>query len=238
LGMTPRDYIDAHRFRRLKKSLRSGVTVSAAQFDAGFGSSRALYERASDHLGMTPASYRRGGRGARIRFGVTQCALGRVIVATTDRGICAVRLGDTAAELTHELESEFPEAEIYRDDTSLEPLIRRVVSACDGSAETGAGDDLPFDIVATAFQWAVWRELRAIPVGETRTYSQIARAVGSPKAVRAVGNACAANPLAVVIPCHRVTRGDGADGGYRWGPERKRRLLASEQKEARRSTRP
>ncbi len=232
LGMTPRDYIDARRFRRLKRSLRAGSTVSAAQFDAGFGSSRALYERASEHLGMTPASYQRGGRGARIRYGVAACSLGRVIVARTARGICAVRLGDTEAELRRELESEFPAADLRRDDTALEPVLQQIVTACDGESVERPADELPLDIVATAFQWAVWHALRAIPAGETRTYSEIARAVGSPKAVRAVGNACAANPLAVVIPCHRVAREDGSLGGYRWGVERKRELLERERREA------
>ncbi|PYT22709.1 MAG: bifunctional transcriptional activator/DNA repair enzyme protein Ada [Acidobacteria bacterium] len=204
LGITPRQYADALRLDRLKSSLRADRDVTSALYEAGYGSSRSLYERAPKQLGMTPATYRRAGRGMEIAYATVDSPLGRLLVAGTKCGICAVSLGDADEALAQGLSAEFPEAKIRRDNSRL----RMWVSA--------------------AFQWRIWQELRKIPYGETRSYSQIAEALGQPKAVRAVANACAANRAAIVIPCHRIVRENGDSGGYRWGRERKRTLLARE----------
>jgi AraC family transcriptional regulator of adaptative response/methylated-DNA-[protein]-cysteine methyltransferase len=224
-GITPRQYVEARRLERLKAQLRDGDNVTSALYEAGYGSSSRLYERAPSQLGMTPASYRRRGRGAAIAFTVAATPLGHLLVAATARGVCSVRLGDSEAELEAGLREEFSEAELRRDDNGLRPWITALVAYLDGEQPALA---LPVDVQATAFQWRVWQELRAIPYGQTRSYSEIARLIGRPRAARAVAQACASNPVALVIPCHRVVREDGNLGGYRWGIERKEQLLAQE----------
>jgi AraC family transcriptional regulator of adaptative response/methylated-DNA-[protein]-cysteine methyltransferase len=231
LGITPRQYADALRLERLKTSLRAGEEVTPALYDAGYGSSSRLYERAPQQLGMTPATFRRGGEGMRIGYTTVWCPLGQLLVAGTDRGICAVSLGDADKALEKWLRSEYPRATVDRDDLRLRSWVTALVNHLEGKTPDL---DLPLDVQATAFQWRVWEELRRVPFGTTRTYSEIARALGKPLAVRAVANACASNPAAIVIPCHRAVRKDGASGGYRWGAERKKMLLERESK-ARRS---
>jgi AraC family transcriptional regulator of adaptative response/methylated-DNA-[protein]-cysteine methyltransferase len=228
VGLTPAQYVRSLKSDRLKANLRRGETVSRATFGAGYGSSSRVYDDAPSRLGMTPAAYRRGGSGAHIEYVIATTSLGNLLVAATSRGICAVSLGDTVEALEDILSREFPAAtRIFAasSPSSLCSWVKKVVSAVDGERTKL---DLPIDAQATSFQWAVWRELQKIPMGETRSYSEIAAAIGSPKAVRAVGSACAKNPVAVVIPCHRAVRKTGALGGYRWGLERKQRLLAKE----------
>jgi AraC family transcriptional regulator of adaptative response/methylated-DNA-[protein]-cysteine methyltransferase len=225
LGITPRQYADALRLDRLKSSLRGDHDVTSALYEAGYGSSRGLYERAPEQLGMTPATYRRGGRGMQIAYTTVDSPLGRLLVAGTGRGICAVSLGENDDALSKALAEEYPEAAIRRENSRLGLWVTALVSHLCG---TKPHLDLPLDVQATAFQWRVWQELRKIPYGETRSYSQIAQALGSPKSVRAVANACAANPAAIVIPCHRIVHENGEPGGYRWGAERKRILLSRE----------
>lgn len=223
LGLTPRQYRDERRLVRFKTQLKERKRVSPALYEAGYGSSSRVYERAHEQLGMTPATYGRGGPGTRITFAIAPCALGRLLVAGTERGICRIGLGDDAVALQRELRLEFPGAVIARDDATLRSWVAEVVAHLDGRQ---AHLDLPLDIRATAFQRRVWEALRKIPYGSTRSYSQIARVIGN--AARAVARACATNPVAVVIPCHRVVREDGDLGGYRWGEERKRALLQRE----------
>ena len=229
MGMSPRQYAGALRAQRLKQSLQSGHSVTGATYQAGYGSSRALYEAAPAQLGMTPATYARGGKGARIWFGVATCELGALLAATSEMGICAVALGDDENALETELRAEFFAAEIIRDDARLREQLEIIKQILAGEI---ASPDLPLDVRATAFQARVWRELRAIPAGETRTYAQIAEILEMPTAARAVARACATNPVALVVPCHRVVRGDGNLAGYRWGIERKKRLLDAEKARA------
>jgi AraC family transcriptional regulator, regulatory protein of adaptative response / methylated-DNA-[protein]-cysteine methyltransferase len=224
MGISPRQYAEARRLASFKAQVRKGETVTSAIYGAGYGSGSRLYERASGQLGMTPAAYRKGGRGMRLRYTVAPSPLGRLLVAATERGIAAVSLGDSDAALEATLRAEYPAAEIERDDTALAPRVRDVVRRLAG----GGGPTLPLDINATAFQWRVWQELLRIPAGSTRTYGEVARDLGQPKAARAVARACATNPVALVIPCHRVVAGDGGLGGYRWGAERKKLLLEGE----------
>jgi AraC family transcriptional regulator of adaptative response/methylated-DNA-[protein]-cysteine methyltransferase len=229
MGISPRQYAEARRLASFKTQVKKGETVTSAIYGAGYGSGSRLYERASSQLGMTPAAYRRGGRGMRLRYAVAESPLGRLLVAATERGIAAVSLGDSEAGLESALRSEYPEAEIVRDDSALARHLRDVLARLSG----GAGHELPLDINATAFQWRVWQELLRIPAGSTRSYGEVARALGRPSAARAVARACASNPVALVIPCHRVVAGDGSLGGYRWGAERKRKLLEKERAAAR-----
>jgi AraC family transcriptional regulator of adaptative response/methylated-DNA-[protein]-cysteine methyltransferase len=224
-GLSPRKYAEARRTDRLKTTLRNGNGVTSAVYAAGYGSSSRVYEKAAAQLGMTPASYGRGGAGMRIGYTITTCSYGRLLVAATERGVSAVKFGDRDETVLEALHAEYPAAEIARDDTSMRRWVEGVIEAVEGRAEQA---QLPLDILATAFRRRVWDALRAIPRGETRTYSQIARAVGSPKAARAVGNACHVNPVAVVIPCHRVVAEGGGLGGYAYGLETKKKLLASE----------
>ncbi len=224
-GVTPREYRDAQQLSRLKASLKTSDNVAAAVYDAGFGSSRAVYERAQSQLGMTPGTYRRGGEGMRIGYTIVDSILGRLLIAATGRGVCSVCLGDSDAPLVKALREEYPRAAIERDSRGLDSHVTQIREHLSGRTPAL---DLPVDVQATAFQWKVWQALRDIPYGETRSYAQIARAVGSPRAVRAVGHACATNRVAVVIPCHRVVRQDGSLGGYRWGLERKQALLDRE----------
>jgi AraC family transcriptional regulator of adaptative response/methylated-DNA-[protein]-cysteine methyltransferase len=222
LGITPREFADACRLGVLKTHLRSGNGVAAATYEAGYGSGSRVYERSGAMLGMTPAAYARGADGIAVRYTTVTTPLGRLLVATTTRGVCAVRLGDDDESLRAELRREYPQATLARDDEQLAGAVKTIVA----SIASGAPDPrLPLDIRATAFQRLVWRELQRIPRGETRTYQEIAARIGRPNATRAVARACATNPVALVVPCHRVVRADGAAGGYRWGLERKARLL-------------
>jgi AraC family transcriptional regulator, regulatory protein of adaptative response / methylated-DNA-[protein]-cysteine methyltransferase len=225
LGITPRQFADAHRMSQLKSRLRKGEKVAMATYDAGFGSSSRLYERAHAHLGMTPAIYRKGGEGMKISYTIVPSPLGRVLVAATERGLSAVYLGDSATQLEKALVAEYPRAEIHRDASKLGKWTRGVLERLRGREPHA---ELSLDVQATAFQRRVWEELRRIPIGATRTYAQVASAIGKPSAVRAVARACATNPVSVVVPCHRVVRADGNVAGYRWGLERKRALLDME----------
>jgi AraC family transcriptional regulator, regulatory protein of adaptative response / methylated-DNA-[protein]-cysteine methyltransferase len=231
MGITPRQYADAQRMRRLKSKLRKGDDVTTALYDAGFGSSSRLYERAPAQLGMTPATYRKGGEGMQIHFTIVNSPLGRLLVGATDRGISALYLGEADGRLEDSLRKEYPRAEIQRDRNGLEGWVGKILAHLKGKEPHL---DLPTDVQATAFQRRVWEELRKIPYGATRTYSEVARAIGRPRAIRAVAHACASNPVSVVVPCHRVVREDGNLAGYRWGLERKEKLLAHEGAEVRR----
>ncbi len=224
-GVTPKAFAAQVQARRAAEGLTTAATVTEAVYDAGFNSSSRFYETATARLGMTPTTVRRGGQGVAIRFAVGETSLGAVLVAASDKGVCAIMLGDDPDALARDLQDRFPRAVLIGGDASFE----RTVAAVVGLVETpGHGHDLPLDIRGTAFQQQVWQALRAIPSGTTATYGEIAKAVGRPKAVRAVAQACAANPLAVAIPCHRVVRTDGDLSGYRWGVERKRVLLDRE----------
>jgi AraC family transcriptional regulator of adaptative response/methylated-DNA-[protein]-cysteine methyltransferase len=228
-GISPREYADACRLGRLKTRLKERKTVTTAMYEAGYGSSSRLYERAAAQLGMTPGTYQRGGRGMSLRYTVTDCPLGRLLLAATERGISAVYLGDRDSPLEEALQREYPAAEMTRDDTGLGEWLGDLLEHLAGRRPHL---DLPLDVQATAFQRRVWQELQAIPYGQTRSYSEIAQQIGRPKAARAVARACATNPVSVVIPCHRVVREDGGLGGYRWGLERKEKLLGQEQQTA------
>jgi AraC family transcriptional regulator of adaptative response/methylated-DNA-[protein]-cysteine methyltransferase len=232
MGITPRQYAEARRLSGLKAQLKQGQTVTTALYETGYGSSSRLYEQVSTKLGMTPATYRRGGKGMHINYTLVDCSLGRLLVAITERGLCAISLGNSDAELVTALLEEYPAAEFYRDDINLSMWVHKLLDHLKGGQ---IHLDLPLDFQATAFQWRVWEELRAIPYGSTRSYSEIAKAIGHPKAVRAVARACATNPVSLVIPCHRVIREDGSLGGYRWGLERKQVLIQEEQTIAQKS---
>ncbi len=225
MGITPRQYADACRMDRLKGELRKGEAVTSALYGAGYGSPSRLYERAPAQLGMTPAVYRRGGAGMRIHYTVAPCPLGLLLVAATERGICAITLGDADDALADGLKREYPAAAIARDESGLDNAVEAIICHLHGQEPHL---DLPLDVQATAFQWRVWEALQAIPYGSTRSYGEIARAIGQPTAARAVAQACATNRVALAIPCHRVVRDNGDVGGYRWGIERKRTLLAQE----------
>lgn len=228
IGLTPAQYARARKSERLKGELKRGETVSRATFGAGYGSSSRVYEDAGARLGMTPATYKRGGAGTHIQYVIAKTSLGTLLVGATDRGVCAVTLGDDAKNLEAALEREYPAAKRTRvasPASSLAAWVGEIVASVDGQRPA---PDIPLDLQASAFQWKVWRELQKIPFGETRSYSEIASTIGSPKAVRAVASACANNRVAVVIPCHRVVRQSGSLGGYRWGLERKRMLLEKE----------
>jgi AraC family transcriptional regulator of adaptative response/methylated-DNA-[protein]-cysteine methyltransferase len=225
LGISPREFADACRLAQFKAEVREGESVTSAMYGAGYGSSSRLYERADAQLGMTPATYRSGGRGMRLAYTIVACPLGKLLVAATQRGVCAVCLGDSDTKLAAALREEYPAAEITEKNGQLSRWTKQIVQHLEGALPHL---DLPVDIRATAFQWRVWRELRRIPQGTTRSYSEIARRIGRPRAVRAVARACATNPVAIVIPCHRVVRADRSMGGYRWGTARKEALLARE----------
>lgn len=225
VGVTPREYADACRLRMVKGRLKRGADVTGAMFDAGYGSVRGFYERAVPKLGMSPTRYRRGGEGVEIRYAVVPSPLGRLLVAATDKGVCSVAMGDSDQALEQALRHEFDSATIRCDNGALARWTAAIVAHLEGRRPRL---DLPLDIQATAFQWQVWQALASIPYGETRTYQEVARAIGRPRAVRAVARACATNPVALAIPCHRVLPAAGGTGGYRWGAARKRRLLAQE----------
>ena len=224
-GVTPKGYADARRAARLQDGLNSSGTVTNAIYDAGFNAPSRFYESATERLGMTPSAYRKGGMDTSTHFAVAQCSLGAILVATTDKGVCAISFGDDPDALVRTLQDRFPKAELMGGDAEFEKLVARVVGFVEAP---GQGLDLPLDIRGTAFQQRVWQALRAIPAGTTASYARIAAEIGAPAAVRAVAQACATNILAVAIPCHRVVRSDGALSGYRWGVERKRVLLNRE----------
>ena len=228
VGLTPAQYIRARKSERLKTELKRGETVSRASFGAGYGSSSRVYEDAASHLGMTPAAYKRGGAGTSIDYVVTRTSLGVLLVGATERGVCAVTLGDNQGSVEDALEREYPAANRRRigaAEGDLHSWVQAVVAVVEGEQTPR---DVPLDVQGSAFQWKVWRELQNIPFGETRSYSDIATAIAAPRAVRAVASACANNRVALLIPCHRVVRQSGDLGGYRWGLERKRRLLEKE----------
>jgi AraC family transcriptional regulator of adaptative response/methylated-DNA-[protein]-cysteine methyltransferase len=235
MGITPREYADAVRVRRLKCHLKEEPNVTSAIYEAGYGSGSRLYEHSNAQLGMTPATYRRGGLGMDIAYTICDSDLGRVLVAATNRGIAAVSLGDDDPSLLAELHEQYPRAQIRRESEANSKWVNAVVHHLSGS---NPQLDLPTDVMATAFQRRVWDALRSIPSGETRTYSELARMLGEPAATRAVARACATNPTAIVVPCHRVVRKNGGLGGYRWGVARKQRLLNRERKSAKREAIP
>ena len=225
-GLRPRELAEALRLRRFKKMLREGKSITDALYETGYGSSSRVYERSNAQLGMTPATYQKGAMGMNIGYSIAKSALGKVLVAATDRGVSAVYLGDTDAKLVAELREEYPRAEIAPATDTFERWVKEIVQRVEGKPPRM---ELPLDLQATAFQRRVWQELQQIPRGSTRTYSQVAKAMGNPRAVRAVARACATNPVSIVVPCHRVIREDGDLAGYRWGLSRKQQLLAQEQ---------
>jgi len=224
-GLTPRELAAALRLKKFKKLLREGNSITDALYATGYGSASRIYERSDAHLGMTPATYQKGGKGMRIRYTTAKSSLGEVLVAATERGVSAVYLGDTGPKLVSELREEYPRAEIAAEKGAFSNWVEEIVARVEGNAPRR---ELPLDLQATSFQRRVWQELQRIPRGATRTYSQIARAVGKPRAIRAVARACATNPVSIVVPCHRVVRADGNLAGYRWGLSRKEKLLERE----------
>jgi AraC family transcriptional regulator of adaptative response/methylated-DNA-[protein]-cysteine methyltransferase len=231
LGVNPRDWLVARKRQRFRKALRGGEKVADALYGAGYGSPSRVYESSDKALGMTPATYARGGAGAHIDFTTVESDYGRVLVAATQRGIAAVFLGDSDRKLEQDLKHDFPAADIVRNDAALAPRVKGVLARLYGRKPSALdAPDVPLDIVGTAFQWKVWKALTEIPAGETRTYGEIARSIGEPAAARAVGRACATNQAAAVIPCHRAVGRDGAITGYRWGTARKAQLLAEERR--------
>jgi len=226
VGISPRAFADACRLGQVKTALKRGERVTPALYDAGYGSSSRLYERAGAALGMTPATYRKGAPGVAIDFTIAESPLGRLLLAATARGVCRVMIGDKDTSLERDLRQEYPRATVRRNDRILSAQVRTLLEHLRGRSPHV---ELPLDVRATAFQWRVWAELQAIPYGETRTYREVAAAIGKPTATRAVARACATNPVALLIPCHRVIRTDGSMGGYRWGIPRKETLLAQEQ---------
>jgi AraC family transcriptional regulator of adaptative response/methylated-DNA-[protein]-cysteine methyltransferase len=224
-GLTPKAYAAAHRDRRVRSALGGNGSVTDAIYDAGYQSNGRFYEKSLQVLGMTPSAFKAGGVSNSIRFAVAECSLGPILVAATERGVCAILLGDDPSQLTRDLQDSFPRAELIGGDAEFERLVAKVIGLVEAP---GVGLDLPLDVRGTAFQRRVWQALRKIPAGTTASYTDIAEAIGAPGSVRAVAQACAANALAVAIPCHRVIRNDGGLSGYRWGVERKRTLLARE----------
>lgn len=227
-GITPRAYADSCRLRQLKRNLQSGDNVTRAMYDAGYGSSSRLYEKTASQLGMTPDKYRRGAIASVIRYACAESPLGRMLIAATERGICSIQFGESDGELIEGLKREFPFASRKQDDGGLQAWVGGVLSKMSGRE---LNPELPLDIRATAFQRRVWTYLQSIPFGVTQSYGDVAKAVGRPTASRAVARACATNPVAIAIPCHRVVREDGNISGYRWGVERKKTLLEMEQRE-------
>jgi AraC family transcriptional regulator of adaptative response/methylated-DNA-[protein]-cysteine methyltransferase len=224
-GLTPKEYASAHRAAKLREGLASGGSVTEAIYDAGFNSSGRFYEKSTDMLGMTPTQYRAGGASEEIRFAVGETSLGAILVASSKKGVASILLGSDPDELVRELQDRFAKAHLIGADHDYEALVACVIGFIEVPA---VGLDLPLDVRGTAFQRRVWRALQQIPVGQTASYTEIAQQIGSPKAIRAVAGACAANNLAVAIPCHRVVRNDGSLSGYAWGVERKQALLARE----------
>jgi AraC family transcriptional regulator, regulatory protein of adaptative response / methylated-DNA-[protein]-cysteine methyltransferase len=226
-GLTPKAYADAHRADRVRKALPSSKTITAAIYDAGFNSNSRFYASSAQVLGMTPGRYRAGGQWVQIRFAIGECSLGSILVAATDRGVCAILMGNDPDALVRQLQDRFAKAELIGGDAKFETLVAKVVGFVE---QPRLGLDLPLDVRGTAFQQRVWRALRQIGVGKTASYGEIAARIGNPKSIRAVAQACAANMIAVAIPCHRVIRTDGQLSGYRWGVQRKRALLEREKR--------
>src|SRR5215468_2070689 len=224
-GLKPRELAEALRLKRFKALMRAGKSITDALYETGYGSSSRVYERSNSQLGMTPATYRKGGQGMKLGYAIAKSPLGKVLVAATERGVSAVYLGDDETKLIAELCEEYPRAEIAAASNGFERWVKEVLQRIEGRPPH---IELPLDLQATAFQRRVWTELQRIPRGSTRSYSQVARSLGRPKAVRAVARACASNPVSIVVPCHRVIREDGALAGYRWGLSRKEQLLAQE----------
>jgi AraC family transcriptional regulator of adaptative response/methylated-DNA-[protein]-cysteine methyltransferase len=224
LGVTPKEVMDMFRLENFKTGVRD-ADVTSSLYNSGFGSSRSLYEKAGERIGMTPAVYKKGGKGIAISYTIADSPLGKLLVASTDKGICAVSFGDNEGELKRELEQEFFAAEISEDDKGLRKAVDSILRGLNGERSILA---LPLDVRGTAFQMRVWSELRKIPYGETRSYKEVAEKIGDPNAVRAVARACATNPVALVTPCHRVVASDGKLAGYRWGIERKKQILETE----------
>lgn len=224
-GVTPRAYAEGQRARRLRARLTQAASVTEAIYDAGFNAPSRFYENARELIGMTPSRWRAGGAGETIRFALGQCSLGAILVAESDQGICSIALGDAPEPLLAQLQAQFPRADLVGGDAAFERRVAQVVGFVEQPA---LGLELPLDVRGSAFQQRVWQALRAVPAGQTLSYAELARRIGQPRAARAVARACASNPLAVAIPCHRVVRGDGALAGYRWGVARKQALLASE----------
>jgi len=224
-GLTPKAYAAAHRARRIRSELKRSNTVTDAILNAGYNSNSRFYEKSNKILGMTPSDYRAGGANTEIRFAIGECSLGSILVASSDRGVCAIFLGDDPDVLVHDLQDRFPHANLIGGESLFEQLVAKVVGFIEAPA---IGLDLPLDIRGTAFQQRIWNALMKIPAGTTVSYTDIANRIGAPKSVRAVAQACAANSLAVAIPCHRVVRNDGGLSGYRWGVERKRALQERE----------
>jgi AraC family transcriptional regulator of adaptative response/methylated-DNA-[protein]-cysteine methyltransferase len=224
-GITPKAYFNAERAKRLRREIDSGETITSAIYGAGYGSSSRFYETADQRLGMTARTYAKGAEGVAMRFAVGQCSLGSVLVAATDRGIAAIEFGDDASELLDGFQGRFPGAELIGADPEFERMVATVIGLIE---EPGRASDLPLDVRGTAFQEQVWQALKSIPAGTTATYAEIAGRIGRPGSMRAVANACGANRVAVLIPCHRVVRTDGSPGGYRWGVDRKAALLRRE----------
>jgi AraC family transcriptional regulator of adaptative response/methylated-DNA-[protein]-cysteine methyltransferase len=224
-GLTPNDYAVAHHANRMRASPSESHSVTDAIYDAGFNSNSRFYERSNEVLGMTPTNFRAGGAHTDIYFAIGECSLGSILVATSGRGVCSILIGEDPVSLIQNLQDQFPKANLIGDESGYEDMIAKVVGLIE---KPGAGLNLPLDIEGTAFQQRVWKALQQIPVGSTASYTDIAKQIGMPKAVRAVAQACGANALAVAIPCHRVIRNDGALSGYRWGVERKRALLERE----------
>ncbi|QBD74529.1 bifunctional DNA-binding transcriptional regulator/O6-methylguanine-DNA methyltransferase Ada [Ktedonosporobacter rubrisoli] len=225
-GISPRQYAESCRLGQFKARLQNGEPVTSALYDAGYQSSSSLYGRVPTQLGMTPTAYRQGGKGMHINYDISKTPLGYVLMAATERGVAAVRFGESEKELETELEHEYPQASLVRDGQHIQPWMLLLLHHLQGRPMQQAG--VPLDVQASAFQWKVWKALQAIPVGSTRSYGEIAKAIGEPTAARGVARACATNPVAVFIPCHRVIRANGEAGGYHWGVERKQQLLALE----------
>jgi AraC family transcriptional regulator of adaptative response/methylated-DNA-[protein]-cysteine methyltransferase len=225
VGLSPKEYCDMQRMERFKTSLKRGATVTQATYDAGFGSSSRVYARVNGDLGMTPSVFRSGGSGVTLRYTTAPTVIGRMLVAVTERGLASVRLGDTDASLVSSLHKDYPKALLRRDPKGLKRYVSGMLQYLTGEDHI---DRLPLDLNGTAFQRRVWEALQSIPSGKTQSYREVAQAIGQPMATRAVARACATNPIALAIPCHRVVRQDGRMGGYRWGLQRKRRLLALE----------
>ena len=225
VGVTPREYAEACRLKKVRQRLRDGTDVTGAMLEAGYGSSSRFYERAASKLGMAPKRYQRGGAGMEIHYAIADSPLGRLLVAATDRGVCVVAMGSSDRDLARSLAHEYPAATVHKDRGRLDGWIAKVLAHLSGSQPRL---DLPLDVQATSFQWQVWKALAAIPYGETRSYAEVASQIGRPTATRAVARACATNPVALAIPCHRVVPTAGGVGGYRWGSTRKQQLLARE----------
>lgn len=233
IGVSPKKYAENLRLAKFKSEIKQGSDVVTAMYESGYGSSSRLYENITDKLGMTPKTYQKGGKGMKIEYTITDCELGKMLVARTEKGVCAVTFGDDETDLIEKLMSEYSNAEISKNETNLKEYVEAILQNLSGNNKRIV---LPIDVQATAFQMQVWDALRKIPYGETLSYKQVAESLGNPKAVRAVARACATNKVAVVIPCHRVVGSDGNLSGYRWGIERKQKLIETEKKQQKSET--